>query len=257
MEGIPDSTSHRLSRFGGHEDLGGFLTSQRYARRRVHRLLGRGRGDRDVRGSVATSTVGRITPTLGRLRQERHEVRVRLSIRRSGLERRETLLSSGPNRAEPKLCGVSTQRKLRKRAGNARGAGKRSRTGGRSRSDASRVLLAGGSKGSSVVRRALAGRKLEAPPDAGHEQRDGEPVREGMSFPVTVRVHSVCGFRLAGSRDDGRHSRAPTHQAFTGRARRDPWLAGQSCMTSPPSQEDDAMGSTSGGFGDRLGCACE
>jgi hypothetical protein len=89
------------------------------------------------------------------------------------------------HRAEPKLCGVSAQRKLRERAGNARGAGKRSCTGGRSRSDASRVLLVAGSKGHVAARRALAGRKLEAPPDAGHEQREGEPVRGGTAFPIT------------------------------------------------------------------------
>jgi len=37
-----------------------------------------------------------------------------------------------------------------------------------------------------------------------------------------ARVHSVRGFRLAGSRDDGRHSRASAHLALTGRVTRGP-----------------------------------
>jgi hypothetical protein len=54
------------------------------------------------------------------------------------------------------------------------------RMGGRSRSDASRVLPTVGSQDHVVenASRALARRKLEAPPDAGHEQREGESVRE-------------------------------------------------------------------------------
>jgi len=53
-----------------------------------------------------------------------------------------------------------------------------SRSGGRSRSDASRALAAGRSQGLLAdTSRALARRKLEAPPDAEHEPREGEPVR--------------------------------------------------------------------------------
>jgi hypothetical protein len=56
-------------------------------------------------------------------------------------------------------------------------------TGGRSRLDASRVLSAGGSKGLSAQHRALAGKKLEALPDAGHERTEGETVR-GRAFTI-------------------------------------------------------------------------
>jgi len=53
-----------------------------------------------------------------------------------------------------------------------------SRSGGRSRSDASRALAAERSQGLLAdTSRALAGRKLEAPPDAEHEPREGETVR--------------------------------------------------------------------------------
>jgi hypothetical protein len=54
--------------------------------------------------------------------------------------------------------------------------------------------------------RALAGRKLEAPPDAGHEWREGETVRE-QAKRLKVHACSACGFRLASSRDDRRRSR--------------------------------------------------
>jgi hypothetical protein len=50
-------------------------------------------------------------------------------------------------------------------------------TGGRSRLDASRVLSAGRSQGLLAQHRSLAGKKLEALPDAGHEQKEGESVR--------------------------------------------------------------------------------
>jgi hypothetical protein len=48
-------------------------------------------------------------------------------------------------------------------------------------------------------KRALAGRKLEAPPDAEHEWREGETVR-GRRRRSKVGAGSACGFRLAGSR---------------------------------------------------------
>jgi hypothetical protein len=143
------------------------------------------RGDRDIRGSIATGAVGRNTPTPYRAGRRVSGLRVRIvdpPKRSTGVVKRSVPRSS---RAEPRLCGASTRRKSRQRTGNARGAGKRNRTGGRSRSDASRVLLAGRSQGLVAARRALAGRKLEAPPDAGHEQREGEPVRGVMTFPIT------------------------------------------------------------------------
>jgi hypothetical protein len=144
------------------------------------------RGDRDIRGSIATGAVGRNTPTPYRAGRRVSGLRVRIvdpPKRSTGVVKRSVPRSS---RAEPRLCGASTQRKLRQRTGNARGAGKRNRTGGRSRSDASRVLLAGRSQGLVVARRALAGRKLEAPPDAGHERRKGEPVRGSIRFPIRI-----------------------------------------------------------------------
>jgi hypothetical protein len=45
--------------------------------------------------------------------------------------------------------------------------------------DASRVLSAGKSRDLSAQHRALAGKMLEALPDAGHERKEGESVREG------------------------------------------------------------------------------
>jgi hypothetical protein len=57
--------------------------------------------------------------------------------------------------------------------------------GGRSWSDASRALPTGRSQGLVVEKqsRALARRKHEAPPDAGHELREGETVR-GMALTI-------------------------------------------------------------------------
>jgi hypothetical protein len=56
-------------------------------------------------------------------------------------------------------------------------------TGGRSRLDASRVLSAGRSQDLSAQHRALAGKRLEALPDAGHERTEGETVR-GRAFTI-------------------------------------------------------------------------
>jgi len=60
--------------------------------------------------------------------------------------------------------------------------------GGRSWSDASRALPTGRSQGLVVENpsRALAGRKLEAPPDVGHEPREGETVR-GIALTIKSR----------------------------------------------------------------------
>jgi hypothetical protein len=67
--------------------------------------------------------------------------------------------------------------------------------------------------------RALAGRKLEAPPDAGHEQVEGETVR-GIALTIKkVRAGSACGFRLAGYRYDGRCFRADVRVTFTGHSK--------------------------------------
>ena len=132
-----------------------------------------------------------------------------------------------------------------------------SRTGGRSRSDASRVLLAGRSQGLVVARRALAGRKLEAPPDAGHEQREGELVRVGTRFPITgTRAIGlwVSARRLSIRRKafSGTHASGLYRQGAQG-----PLARRSNLHDASTSQEEIVMGSTSGGFGDRLGCACE
>jgi len=70
--------------------------------------------------------------------------------------------------------------------------------------------------------RALVGRKLETPPDAGYERSGGETVRGRALTSKTVGVGSVCGFRLAKSRYDGRRSRALARLALTGAATRGP-----------------------------------
>jgi hypothetical protein len=69
--------------------------------------------------------------------------------------------------------------------------------------------------------RALAGRKPEASPDARHGWRKGETVR-GKARTVHVRAAPACGFRLAGSRYDGRCSRAFARIALTGGTKQGP-----------------------------------
>jgi len=68
--------------------------------------------------------------------------------------------------------------------------------------------------------RALAGRKLEAPPDAGHEPREGETVRGTSAFIQTFAHGLASGFRLTCSRDDRRRPRALAHVALTGGVKR-------------------------------------
>jgi hypothetical protein len=68
--------------------------------------------------------------------------------------------------------------------------------------------------------RALARRKLEAPPDAGHGPREGESVRGTSAFIQTLAHGPASGFRLARSRDDGRRPRAYARIALTGNAKR-------------------------------------
>ena len=183
MEGIPDCTSHLLSR--------GVVTavSAAHSSLEAHAKACPPKEKRERRqGCQRLDRIAHRGKKHARARKEPQaffEVRARSSIRRSGLERRETLgppvtAAQSPNSAGPPRsasCGSEPgTREVRVHA---------SRTGGRSRSDASRVLLAGRSQGLVAVRRALAGRKLQAPPDAGHEQREGESVRDSMTFPIT------------------------------------------------------------------------
>jgi hypothetical protein len=88
------------------------------------------------------------------------------------------------------------------------------RSGGRSWSDASRALAAGRSQGLLVVHRALARRKLEAPPDAEHEPREGETVRgraltikstRWFGLWVSARRFSIRRKAFSGFRPPGPH----------------------------------------------------
>ena len=124
MEGIPDPTSHRFSRFDGDEDLGGSLPCRKRTRRRAHwaRKSGEATGMSEARSRSAPWEESRP-----RSLHPGREIRGFVSSRRSaeavsGVVKRSVLRSS---RTEPKLCGVSTRRKLRQRTGNARGAGTR------------------------------------------------------------------------------------------------------------------------------------
>jgi len=184
----------------------------------------RGRGDRDVRGSIVRWRRGKKTPTLGAHETREVEWATRhngnacpASIHQSVRECRETLGPPETTRS-PRLRGVSTRRKSCIELGTHEVRVHVNRSGGRSRSDASRVFFAGRSQGLLVIR-ALARRNLEAPPDAGHEGRDGETVR-GKAFTIkNVRAGSACGFRPKSSRYDGRRSRAFARPAFTGKAK--------------------------------------
>jgi hypothetical protein len=121
------------------------------------------------------------------------------------------------------------------------------RSGGRSWSDASRALPFLGSQDSvkEMQSRALAGRKLEAPPDAGHEPREGETVR-GIALTIkNVSAGSACGFRLAGSRYDGRCSRADVRMTLTGHAKQRSF--GSQVNLSHAIREERATDSTSVG----------
>jgi hypothetical protein len=82
-----------------------------------------------------------------------------------------------------------------------------------------RASSAPGGRKASWNERALARRKPEAPPDAGHGWREGETVRGCARFLNQFSARLACGFRLAGSRHDERRFRAAARSAFTGRAK--------------------------------------
>jgi hypothetical protein len=98
-----------------------------------------------------------------------------------------------------------------------------SRMGGRRRLDASRVFRTGRSQG--LVEREGASReearKLCLTRGAGGQKAK----RYADSRFLSGHVISACGFRLADSLHDGRHSRISSHQAFTGRVVRGPWAS--------------------------------
>jgi len=173
-------TSRRSSRAGGHGGLGGFLTraNEKASRRRSgSRASGRGRGDRDVRGSVDRGRRGKKTPTLvaaAGQQPAKHEAKVKTQ------HAIQNVVSSTIRRSESsavKALGPPVKPSGAQTPGGAHAvkiaAGSRERTrcgctqfrsGGRSRSDALRVLPTGRSQVLVVKKhgRALARRKLEA-----------------------------------------------------------------------------------------------
>jgi hypothetical protein len=143
-----------------------------------------------------------------------------MTIRRSGLGRRETssppelprgaLFSAGPPRRESGESDPGTH-EVRVHA---------VRLGGRSRSDASRVFATGRSQ-DLLAKEGASREEVRSSTDAGRGWTEGESVRvREANLPVSSRT--TCGFRLAGSRHDGRRSRALARLAFTGRAKHGP-----------------------------------
>jgi hypothetical protein len=102
--------------------------------------------------------------------------------RRSGLGRRENVWSPGQVARSPSLRETPTRRKSRQVAGNAQGAGTRNSYGWQRSVGRIARLLRREVERPRGAKRALARKKLEAPPDAEHEQTEGEPVRSGARF---------------------------------------------------------------------------
>jgi len=111
-------------------------------------------------------------------------------IRRSVRECREAL---GPlvSRTEPKTPWGEHAVKVAEQTGNARGTGVRSIIQVAEVGQTHRASCPPGGRKACWRARALARRKLEAPPDAGHEPREGETVR-GKAFTIK----STCWFGL-------------------------------------------------------------
>jgi len=123
-----DVTSHRLSRVGGHGDLGGLLTRETIAKGSMRARAtdgrakalpyshGRRRRDRGVRGLVDSRRRGKKTPTLlspytgngARGGQAKTGSACLATIRRSVLECRENTRSPGQAQ-EPKTLVPSTR----------------------------------------------------------------------------------------------------------------------------------------------------
>jgi hypothetical protein len=172
----------------------------------------RGRGDRDVRGSIGSGSRGKNTPTLVSPRTEtmrdgsRHLQGVCLvAIRRSGRECRETLgPPESPHGAQDSASRASGSFERRRRPRDESRARSRERTRygytqivqvaevGRTH----RASCPPGGRKTTWRGRALARRKLEAPPDAEHESREGETVREEA---LTLKRTRRFGLRAQGS----------------------------------------------------------
>jgi len=211
----------------------------------------RRRGDRDVRGSIAKAPWednaharnegGDPAPLLEAKRL------ASLPIRRSGLGRRETLGPPVKPRRAQTLRGAHAVKAAEANAGNMRGAGARNFRFGWQKSIGRIARLARREVKSLVAdaqaSRALARRKLEAPPDAGHGPREGETVRGTSAFIQTFAHGPASGFRLARSRDDRRRLRAIARVALTGSAKRE-------SFGSQVNRSGDPRGSNTGSASD-------
>jgi len=137
---------------------------------------------------------------------------------------RETLGSLVKPRGAQTPRGAHAVKAAERTPGSARGAGARSFVEGWQKSIGRIRCLARREVKSLVAEakasRALAGRKLEAPSDAGHERREGELVRGTSAINQTSAHGLASGFRLTCSGDDGRRLRAFARFALTGRSKR-------------------------------------
>jgi len=123
-------------------------------------------------------------------------------------------------RTEPKTpWGIPAAKAARASREHTRCGHTQFRLGGRNRSDASRAFHAVRSKAWWRARRALARKKSAAPPDAGHGWTEGETVRV-YGIPKQSSHARPAGHKLAGSRYDGRRSRARARLALTGTTKR-------------------------------------
>jgi hypothetical protein len=224
MEGIPDHTSHCPSWGGGHGGLGGSFPPR--ATREGERLHGWKKERRQgCQRLDRRRSRGKKTPTLGSPGEPRRTPRATkrpasFSIRRSGLGRHETPGPPVKPRRAQTLRGahavkaaeaIPGTREVRVHAVSFRWQKSIGRIARLARREVKSLVA------DAKASRALAGRKLEAPPDAGHEPREGEPVRGTSAFIQTLAHEPASGFRLTCSRDDRRRPRILTHAAFTGR----------------------------------------
>jgi len=93
---------------------------------------------------------------------------------------------------------VPTRRKLRQRSGNMRGAGARSSyEWQKSIGRIARLVRREAARSRGDYGRALARRKPEAPPDAGHGWREGESVRE---YKQAIKSSRVLGLWVSARR---------------------------------------------------------
>ena len=155
------------------------------------------RGDRDggVRGLDASSAAGRIGPRSCRKpRGRRHEDPCSKQRGRSGSGVVKTPAPSVMPRDDlGSSRGVPGRESDSREPGTYGRTGNRFRSGGRSRSDASRVFRAGRSQGL-VEREGASLEEARSTADAGHGWREGETVRGSTHVAQKVRcVLPTCG----------------------------------------------------------------